>query len=120
MKEMTTLTLDGETFEIADKQVREDTNNHINNNGIHVTLEEKSTWNDKYTRDEIDAKFNNMDSKNNVIKAPEGMILTNGKVYGSFIPLGNWDNADNYYAITKEEYSRIIQKQLDAYNDILL
>lgn len=44
----------------------------------------------------------------NMIEANEGFILTDGNVYATKIRLGNWDKAENYREITKEEYEAII------------
>ena len=37
-------------------------NEHANNTDVHITTNERSNWNDKYTKEEIDAKFNNLGS----------------------------------------------------------
>ena len=39
-----------------------------------------------------------------VIEADEGMMLTNGEIYASSVRLGDWDSADNWHEVTKEEY----------------
>ena len=53
-----------------------------------------------------------IDGKN--VKADEGMILTDGKsIYASFLRLGDFDSADNYHEITKEEYEAILQAQIE-------
>ena len=39
-----------------------------------------------------------------VIEADEGMMLTNGDVYASSVRLGDWDKAENWHEVTKEEY----------------
>ena len=39
-----------------------------------------------------------------VIVASEGMMLTNGNIYASSVRLGDWDSADNWHEVTKEEY----------------
>ena len=41
-----------------------------------------------------------------IITASEGMIFTNGEVYGRRIALGDWDSAENYYEIPIEEYEK--------------
>lgn len=46
-----------------------------------------------------------------IITASEGMILTNGTLYGRRIALGDWDSAENYHEITIEEYERILAEQ---------
>ena len=43
-----------------------------------------------------------------VIVADEGKVLTNGETYAKSIELGDWDNADNYYEITDEEYNKLM------------
>lgn len=48
-----------------------------------------------------------------IVTASEGMMLTNGTVYASSLRLGDWDSADNYYEITKEEYEAILQAQIE-------
>lgn len=47
-----------------------------------------------------------------IIKASEGMILTNGTVYAKEVRLGDWDDKSNYYEITQEEYEKIINEVL--------
>ena len=41
------------------------------------------------------------------LKAKEGMILTNGEVYGKEIYLSTTENPDNWYEITEAEYEEI-------------
>jgi hypothetical protein len=53
------------------------------------------------------------------ISANEGMILTNGNTYGKSITLGNNDNKDNWYEITEEEYTAILQEEQNHLNKIL-
>lgn len=49
-----------------------------------------------------------------IVTADEGMILTDGKsIYASFLRLGDFDSADNYHEITKEEYEAILQAQIE-------
>ena len=50
-----------------------------------------------------------MDRK--IITASEGMIFTNGEIYGRRIALGDWDSEDNYHEIPIEEYERMIEEQ---------
>jgi hypothetical protein len=45
------------------------------------------------------------------IMASEGMILTNGETYGKEIYLGINDKPENWYEITEEEYSKILEEQ---------
>ena len=42
--------------------------------------------------------------------ASEGMILTNGKTYGTEVYLGTGDSAENWHEITEEEYNEIQEK----------
>ncbi|MBR5782841.1 MAG: hypothetical protein IKY33_01465 [Clostridia bacterium] len=37
------------------------------------------------------------------LTAAKGKLLTNGKVYGKIVYLGNCDSADNWYEIPEEE-----------------
>lgn len=43
--------------------------------------------------------------------ANEGMILTDGKTYGSEIFLAEGASTDAYYEITREEYEQILLEQ---------
>ena len=43
--------------------------------------------------------------------ASDGMILTNGEVFGKEVYLGTGDKPDNWHEITEEEYNEI-QKEL--------
>lgn len=47
----------------------------------------------------------------NIIEASEGMILTNGEIYGSKIYLAEGLNEKDFKEITKEEHSEIMRKQ---------
>lgn len=47
------------------------------------------------------------------LTADEGMILTNGDIYGREIYLATGDPAENYYEITEKEYNEI-QDKLDT------
>lgn len=44
-----------------------------------------------------------------VLRASEGMVLTDGNVYGSTIYLGEGRNRDEFYEITIEEYKSITE-----------
>lgn len=46
-----------------------------------------------------------------IIEASEGMVLYNGKEFGSRIRLGDWDSPDNWWEITDEEAAEIRAKQ---------
>ena len=46
-----------------------------------------------------------------VITASEGMMLTNGEIYASSVRLGDWDSADNWHEVPKEEYEAKMAEQ---------
>lgn len=46
-----------------------------------------------------------------VLKAGEGMILTNGESYGKKIYLGANDKPDNWHEVTEAEYEEIIKEE---------
>ena len=45
------------------------------------------------------------------IVANEGMILTNGEIYGSVIYLADGLSADGFYEITRGEYEKIFESE---------
>jgi hypothetical protein len=45
------------------------------------------------------------------ITASEGMILTNGEIYGTTIYLAEGVDASTFYQIPIEEYNRILEEQ---------
>jgi len=45
-----------------------------------------------------------------VLIADEGMMLTNGETYAKSVELGDWDSAENWREITKEEYDELCAK----------
>ena len=49
--------------------------------------------------------------------ASEGMVLTNGEVYGKEIYLGCNDKPENWHEITDEEYDTL-KKSMENFNDI--
>lgn len=49
--------------------------------------------------------------KDNILRAPEGKILTNGEVYGVQIHLADGVDRNSFYEITREEYDRILAEQ---------
>lgn len=46
------------------------------------------------------------------ITASEGMILTNGEIFGTEIFLAEGMNAETFREITKEEYERMIEEEI--------
>lgn len=45
------------------------------------------------------------------LTADEGMVLTNGEVYGKVIYLGINDTVENWYEITDERYAEILAER---------
>lgn len=45
--------------------------------------------------------------ESNILKASEGMILTNGETFGKTVYLGKNDSIDNWYEITEEDAERL-------------
>ncbi len=45
--------------------------------------------------------------ESNVLKADEGMMLTNGETFGQTVYLGKNDVVDNWHEITEEEAERL-------------
>jgi hypothetical protein len=52
------------------------------------------------------------------LTASEGKMLTNGTVYASSVRLGDWDSADNWHEVSKEEYERQFGKFTMEYDKI--
>lgn len=48
-----------------------------------------------------------------VLKADEGMTLTNGEAFGKVVYLGINDNADNWHEITDEEAEEMQTAELE-------
>lgn len=46
-----------------------------------------------------------------ILTAEDGMILTNGTVYGRVIYLADGANEDEWYAITEAEYEAIMDSE---------
>ena len=51
-----------------------------------------------------------------VLTASEGMILTDGTIYGKVIYLGSDRNPDDFYEITREEYEKRMEEMTDGDN----
>ena len=47
-----------------------------------------------------------------ILKANEGMILTNGEAYGRIVYLSETDSIDNWHEITFEEYEELQNNKL--------
>ena len=52
------------------------------------------------------------------LTASDGMVLTNGEVYGKEIYLGINDSAENWHEITDAEYEKILAEQEDAITEV--
>lgn len=52
--------------------------------------------------------------QDNIIAAPEGYILTNGRVYGKVIRLAVGMSKDDFYEITTEEYNQRFKEDEEA------
>lgn len=46
--------------------------------------------------------------------ASDGMILTNGEIYGTTIYLANGLDASAFYEITIEEYHKLLEEQSES------
>lgn len=49
-----------------------------------------------------------------VITADDGLILTNGEIYGRVIFLADEQSAEEFHEITDEEYKKIIRDHEEA------
>lgn len=47
--------------------------------------------------------------------ATEGMILTNGEIYGKTVFLGNSDSPDNWWEIPMENYEEVMENEENLY-----
>ena len=52
------------------------------------------------------------------LTASDGMVLTNGEVYGKEIYLGINDSAENWHEITEEEYEKIKAEKEAAITEV--
>lgn len=50
-----------------------------------------------------------------MLTADEGKVLTDGKVYGRVIALGNGVSPENYHEITVEEYENVFAHLTNDY-----
>lgn len=50
-----------------------------------------------------------------IIKASDGMILTNGDIFGTVIYLAENLSESDFYEITKEEYEKEVSADEDMY-----
>ena len=48
------------------------------------------------------------------LTSADGMVLTNGEVYGKEIYLGKNDKPENWYEITDAEYQEILKEQEES------
>ena len=51
---------------------------------------------------------------NRILIASSGMVITNGETYAYKVKLGLWDDPNNYYEITEEEYQKILKEQKEG------
>lgn len=52
--------------------------------------------------------------KDNILRASEGYVLTNGEVYCPSVGLGRADKIENWHEITREQYEQIMREQEKA------
>jgi hypothetical protein len=46
--------------------------------------------------------------ENNILRADEGQLLTNGQTFGKIVYLGKNDSADNWHEVPEAEYEEKI------------
>jgi hypothetical protein len=55
----------------------------------------------------------------NIIKADEGMVLTDGNAFGKTVYLGKYDSVDNWHEITEEEAERLQNTETPTETDYI-
>ena len=50
-----------------------------------------------------------------IIKASDGMVLTNGTIFGRTIYLAEGLSESDFHEIPKEEYNRILESEVSEY-----
>lgn len=50
-----------------------------------------------------------------ILKASEGMILTDGEIYGTEIYLAKDADETKFKEITKEEYEKLMEEEVESY-----
>ncbi len=58
-------------------------------------------------------------NKRKVIQANDGMILTNGEIYGKTIYLAEGVSEKSFHEITEAEYEVILAAQSDNNNEVI-
>ena len=52
-----------------------------------------------------------------VLNAKNGMVMTNGEIYGKEIDLAEGVSADSFYEITEAEYAEAVKEHLDSFGE---